>query len=64
MSDAAIDILDGMLRFNPDRRLTAEAALAHPFLASLHDPDSEPIHSEPFATPDIDDEDRTPFPVG
>ena len=46
-----------MLRFNPDRRLTAEAALAHPFLASLHDPDSEPIHSEPFATPDIDDED-------
>ena len=56
-SDAALDLLDGMLRFNPDRRLTAAQALAHPFLASLHDPDSEPLHSEPFVTPDIDDED-------
>lgn len=31
-------------------------ALEHPFLAALHDPEWEPSHSEPFVTPDIDDE--------
>lgn len=30
--------------------------LAHPFLSSLHDAESEPSHDEPFATPEIDDE--------
>ena len=32
-----------MLEFNPKRRITVEAALKHPYFASLHDPDDEPV---------------------
>ena len=34
---AAIDLIDKMLVFDPQRRITVEEALAHPYLASLHD---------------------------
>lgn len=37
----AIDLLDQMLAFNPDRRITAEEALAHPYFAEYHDPMDE-----------------------
>jgi len=40
---AALDLLDMMLEFNPKRRITVEAALKHPYFASLHDPDDEPV---------------------
>lgn len=33
----AIDLLERMLRFDPGQRISVEAALAHPYLASLHD---------------------------
>ena len=39
---AAIDLLQRMLEFHPSRRITAEQALAHPYLAALHDPADEP----------------------
>jgi len=39
---AAIHLLEGMLAFNPSKRLTAEQALAHPYFANLHDPADEP----------------------
>ncbi|GAB4821651.1 hypothetical protein N2152v2_008697 [Parachlorella kessleri] len=39
---AAIDLLERLLVFNPSRRLTCEQALAHPYMASLHDPSDEP----------------------
>jgi serine/threonine protein kinase len=32
----AIDLLDQMLIFNPDKRITVEDALKHPYLESLH----------------------------
>ncbi|KNC53240.1 CMGC/MAPK protein kinase [Thecamonas trahens ATCC 50062] len=41
-SPEALDLLQGLLTFNPAKRLTVEEALAHPYLAALHDPDDEP----------------------
>mmetsp|Transcript_19110 Transcript_19110/g.38978 ORF Transcript_19110/g.38978 Transcript_19110/m.38978 type:complete len:108 (-) Transcript_19110:150-473(-) len=36
-----------MLIFSPMKRTTVEEALAHPYLASLHDPSDEPLaHAE------------------
>lgn len=37
----AIDLLEKMLQFNPAKRITVEEALAHPYLAQIHDPASE-----------------------
>ena len=47
-SPLAIDLLEGMLRFDPAARLTVEAALRHPYLAALHDPADEPDCPRPF----------------
>ncbi|XP_068678311.1 mitogen-activated protein kinase 1-like [Montipora capricornis] len=44
----ALDLLDKMLTFNPDRRITIEEALAHPYLEQYYDPADEPIAEEPF----------------
>ena len=33
--------MERMLQFNPAKRITVEAALAHPYLAQLHNPASE-----------------------
>lgn len=44
----AIDLIDKMLVFDPTRRITVEAALSHPYLASLHDINDEPACNEPF----------------
>ena len=41
-SDLALDLLDKMLMWSPEERLTAEAALAHPYLARYHNPAEEP----------------------
>ncbi|KAG0604358.1 hypothetical protein M758_10G165900 [Ceratodon purpureus] len=38
----ACDLAEKMLRFNPSNRITAEEALAHPYLAALHDLSDEP----------------------
>lgn len=42
------DLLDKMLVFNPNKRITVEMALEHPYLASLHDPQDEPIGAKAF----------------
>jgi serine/threonine protein kinase len=41
-SDAQ-DLIDRLLDLNPNTRITVDEALEHPYLASLHDPDDEPI---------------------
>lgn len=42
-SDDALDLLKSLMHFNPNKRLTAEDALKHPYVAQFHNPDDEPI---------------------
>ncbi|KAM6903468.1 mitogen-activated protein kinase 15 isoform 1-T2 [Lycodopsis pacificus] len=42
VSPDALDLLRGLLVFNPDKRLTAEQALQHPYVARFHNPAKEP----------------------
>lgn len=44
----ALDLLDKMLTFNPNKRITVEAALAHPYLEQYYDPADEPTAERPF----------------
>lgn len=39
----AIDLLEGLLTFNPAKRILVEAALSHPYLTLYHDPNDEPL---------------------
>jgi len=38
-----VDILDKMLAWEPENRITVEEALAHPFFETLHEPFDEPV---------------------
>ncbi|KAJ3190103.1 MAPK protein hog1 [Gaertneriomyces sp. JEL0708] len=44
----AVDILEKMLVFDPQKRINAEQALAHPYLAPYHDPADEPVADSEF----------------
>uniref|UniRef100_A0AC35TN64 Mitogen-activated protein kinase n=1 Tax=Rhabditophanes sp. KR3021 TaxID=114890 RepID=A0AC35TN64_9BILA len=44
----AIDLLEKMLHFNPNNRITVEQALAHPYLEQYYDPNDEPVCENPF----------------
>ncbi|KAJ8901844.1 hypothetical protein NDN08_004049 [Rhodosorus marinus] len=44
----AIDLLEKMLVFNPDKRITVEQALKHPYLAPLHDSEEEKVSEAQF----------------
>jgi serine/threonine protein kinase len=46
--NAAIDLLERMLVFDPKKRISAEAGLAHEYLAPYHDPTDEPAAEEKF----------------
>ena len=37
-----------MLTFNPNKRITVEEALAHPYLEQYYEPADEPVAQEPF----------------
>jgi mitogen-activated protein kinase 1/3 len=37
----ALDLLDRMLTFNPNKRISVEDALAHPYLEQYYDPADE-----------------------
>jgi mitogen-activated protein kinase 1/3 len=44
----ALDLLDKLLTFNPNKRYSVEDALAHPYLEQYYDPADEPVCLEPF----------------
>lgn len=44
----ALDLLDKMLTFNPNKRITVEEALAHSYFSQYYDPSDEPVAEEPF----------------
>ena len=44
----ALDLLEKMLTFNPNKRITVDQALAHSYLEQYYDPADEPIADEPF----------------
>uniref|UniRef100_A0A8D0CXB1 mitogen-activated protein kinase n=1 Tax=Sander lucioperca TaxID=283035 RepID=A0A8D0CXB1_SANLU len=48
----AVDFLERILTFNPMDRLTAEAALSHPFFQQYSCPEDEPTSSHPFRIED------------
>lgn len=48
----AVDFLGLILTFNPMDRLTAEAALCHPFLSPYACPEDEPVSAHPFRIED------------
>ena len=53
---SALDLLAQMLIFNPDKRITVEQALTHPYFEQYYDPSDEPVAEEPFTFEcDVDD---------
>jgi mitogen-activated protein kinase 15 len=50
----ALDMLQKLLQFNPNKRITAEQALEHPFVGQFHNPGDEPKCSKVIQIP-IDD---------
>jgi serine/threonine protein kinase len=57
----ALDLLRRLLQFSPARRLSAEEALRHPYVAQFHNPAEEPAAEATVCIP-IDD--NTRFGVG
>jgi p38 MAP kinase len=44
----AIDLLERILVFDPEKRITAAEALLHEYLKPYHDPTDEPVAEEKF----------------
>ncbi|KAF8113797.1 hypothetical protein N665_0045s0040 [Sinapis alba] len=49
MPSSAIDLLERMLIFDPNRRISVDEALGHAYLSPHHDVDKEPVCPTPFS---------------
>lgn len=54
-----LKLLECMLQFNPSRRITIDKALAHPYLASVANPEDERVCPTPFKFAEEDTKDLT-----
>jgi len=52
----ALDLLHKLLMFNPNKRITAEEALAHPYLSQFHVPEEEIVCTKAIEIPINDNE--------
>ncbi|EFC42787.1 protein kinase [Naegleria gruberi] len=48
-SPEALDLLSKLLQFNPEKRIDAETALKHPYVALFHNPAEEPTCDKPIS---------------
>ena len=55
----AIDLVRRLLVFNPDRRLTADESLRHPYVRRFHNPVSEMVVGHDIVPPVADNEQLT-----
>lgn len=53
-SPEALDLMSKLMHFNPDKRISAEEALRHPYCAQFHNPADEPVAASMITIP-IDD---------
>jgi mitogen-activated protein kinase 15 len=54
-SPDALDLLRRCLKFNPSKRMTAEEALSHPYVAQFHNEVEEPVYPTPPIRIALDD---------
>jgi mitogen-activated protein kinase 15 len=54
-SPEGVDLMRKLLTFNPKKRLSAQEALNHPYVAMFHNPAEEPSCSAPISIPLSDD---------
>jgi serine/threonine protein kinase len=61
-SPEAEDLLIRLLQFNPSKRITAEEALRHPYVAQFHNPGDEPYCDHVITIP-INDNTKYVHPI-
>ena len=54
LPESGFDLIVKMLASDPGQRIRVDQALSHPYFASLHDSEDEPVAQHPFRSPKSD----------